>query len=54
MSTSDKHLRTLSYECRDKMVKERRETELWDDVTPKLMSEEEKVREEYVRHPPAY
>ena len=35
-------------------MKERREAELWDDITPELMSEEEKVGELYIRHPPAY
>ena len=45
---------TLSYECRDKIVKKRREAELWTDITPEVISEEEKFREQYVWHPPAY
>ena len=31
-----------------------KEAELWADDTPEMMSEEEMVREMYIRHPPAY
>ena len=35
-------------------MKEGREAELWADITPTMMSEEEKEGEVYVRHPPTY
>ena len=35
-------------------MKEGREASLWGDVTPDMMSEEEKDGEVYVRHAPAY
>ena len=54
LSTNDKSLCTQSYEHRAKMVKQRREAELWADVSLEMMSEEEKVRQMYIQHPPAY
>ena len=35
-------------------MKEGGEAELWADVTLEMMSEEEKVGELYIQHPPAY
>ena len=35
-------------------MKKGREVELWEDVTPEMMSEEEEDGEGYVRHPPSY
>ena len=37
-----------------KMVKEGREADLWANVTLEMMSEEEKVGQMYIQHPPAY
>ena len=36
------------------MVKEGKESELWADVTPNMMSEEEKDGDFYIRHQPSY
>ena len=36
------------------MCKEGREVELWADVFPEMMSDEDKEGEEYVRHQPSY
>lgn len=36
------------------MVKEGREASLWADVLPDMMSDEERVEDFYVRHPPSY
>ena len=35
-------------------MKEGRESVLWADVTPEMMSDEERDEEIYVRHPPSY
>ena len=45
---------TQSYERRGKVVKEGKETSLWLDVKPEMMSEEEKDGEVYIRHAPSY
>ena len=36
------------------MVKEGKESSLWADVLPEMMSDEELVEDFYVRHPPLY
>ena len=36
------------------MVKNAKEKKLWQDVTPDMMSDEEKIGEKYVRHQPSY
>lgn len=36
------------------MLKSGREKELWQDVTPDMMSDEEQIGENYVRHQPSY
>lgn len=43
-----------SYERRGKVVKAGKETSLWAEITPDLMSEEEKEGDVYIRHPPSY
>ena len=43
-----------SYERRGKVVKEGRETELWSQVPPEMMSEEEEENGVFVRRPPSY
>ncbi len=43
-----------SYERRGKVVKEGRETELWSQVPPEMMSEEEEENGIFVRRPPSY
>ena len=36
------------------MIRSDREAKLWEDITPDMMSEEEKCDDTYVRHPPSY
>ena len=36
------------------MIRSAREAKLWEDITPDMMSEEEKCDDTYVRHPPSY
>ena len=36
------------------MIKSTREAKLWVDITPDMMSEEEKCNDTYIRHPPSY
>ena len=43
-----------SYERRGKVVKEGKEALLWAEVSPDLISEEEKEGDVYVRHPPSH
>ena len=43
-----------SYERRGAVVRAGRESELWEGVTPDMMSEEEEDGEGYVRHQPSY
>ncbi len=38
----------------EKVVKEGRETELWSQVRPEMMSEEEEENGVFVRRPPSY
>ena len=43
-----------SYERRGKVVKEGKEAALWADITPEMMSEEDKQEDVYIRHAPSY
>ena len=36
------------------MIRSTREAKLWEDITPDMMSEEEKCDDAYIRHPPSY
>ena len=36
------------------MVKESKETTLWADVKPEMMSDEDREEDFYIRHPPSY
>ena len=43
-----------SYERRGKVLKDGKEAELWSEVSPEMMSDEEREGEGYVRHQPHY
>lgn len=43
-----------SFERRGSVVRSGRESELWEEVTPDMMSEEEEEGNGYIRHPPSY
>jgi len=43
-----------SYERRSSVVRPGKEADYWKDVTPDMMSDEEKINDVYVRHPPSY
>ena len=43
-----------SYEQRGKVVKDGKEAELWSEVSPEMMSDEEREGEGYVHHQPHY
>ena len=43
-----------SYERRSKAIKGIKEAKYWSDISADMMSEEEKVDDQYVRHPPLY
>ena len=42
------------FERRARTVREGKEARFWSDITADMMSDEEKVGNSYVRHPPAY
>ncbi len=50
----DRYLCVKSYDRRGKVVKEGWETELWFQVPPEMMSEEEVENGIFVCHPPSY
>jgi len=43
-----------SYERRSSVVHPGKEADYWMDITPDMMSDEEKINDVYVRHPPSY
>ena len=43
-----------SYECRGRVVKDGKEAQLWSEVSPEMMSDEEREGEGYVCHQPHY
>lgn len=43
-----------SYERRGKEIKSAKEAKQWQLITPEMMSDEELVGDEYIRHPPSY
>ena len=43
-----------SYERRSKVLRGDRERKFWSDVTPEMMSDEERVADKWIRHPPSY
>ena len=36
------------------MVKGSKEAKYWSDITPEMMSDEDRVEDKYVRHPPSF
>ena len=48
------HYFLQAYERRARVVRPGKEAKFWADVTADIMSEEERVEDRYVRHPPSY
>ena len=47
-------LKLQAYERRSRVVKGPKEERHWKEVTPEMTSDEERVGDKYVRHPPSF
>ena len=54
MSLASISLKLHAYERKSRVVKVPKEERHWKEVTPEMMSDEERVGDKYVRHPPSF